>query len=398
MSKETSASREAEILLWCARRQRQPPEEAAASAHVLLQSPVDWDSLLQLALRHKVMPLLYGRLNTVSAQVVPTEFMERLRDYFYLNAARNHLFMEELCGILQLFETGGVRCVPYKGPILATALYGDVALRQFNDLDIMVRREDVTKASRLLRAEGFHEEHELTKAETASLLKVECEHMFFRPRGKIYLDLHWGFTPNYFPFKLDTESIWKRLTPIAVGKRQAHSFSPEDLVLILSVNAGKEFWSHLGGLCDIAALIRTYPGLDWERLVGEAKRAGIRRMLFVSLKLSHEMIGANLPEEILHSIAAETEVRSLALTVRRELFRREEGKARGVSQFLKPAKALDGRRAQAKFHLRLALTPTPEDWTFIRLPESLRFLHYLTRPFRLAGKYLFHQRKPGHLG
>lgn len=385
-------SREAKILLRCV---GQPLlKEAKGGDSRLLQPPVDWDLLLQLALRHKVMPLLYGQLKEGFAQSVPVEFMERLRDYFYLNAARNHLFAAELGEISQSLEAGGVLCVPYKGPLLAAALYGDVALRQFNDLDIMVRREDVEKASVLLRREGFHEEHELTEAQLAAFLKVECEHMFFRPRGSVYLDLHWGFVPQYFPFKLDAESVWKRVSPAALGERQVLSFSPEDLLLILSVNAGKEFWAHLNGLCDIAALIRTHPGLDWERLKSEAKRAGVRRMLFVSLKLVHELLGASVPEPILQGIAADRQVNSLASMVRGELFRNEGRRARGVAQFLRPAKALDGRLAQATFHLRLALTPTPEDWTFIRLPEGLSFLHYLTRPLRLAGKYVLHQRKP----
>ena len=159
----------------------------------MLRQSIDWDALLELSLRHKVMPLLYRRLKAVFAEIVPVEFMERLRDYFYLNAARNHLLTKELCGILQLFDAGGIRAVPYKGPLLAAKLYGDVSLRQFNDLDIMVRREDVLKAFALLRKHGFRAERPLTEAQTAALLKVECEQMFFREEGRIYLDLHWGF-------------------------------------------------------------------------------------------------------------------------------------------------------------------------------------------------------------
>ena len=49
------------------------------------------------------------------------------------------------------------------------------------------------------------------------------------------------------------------------------SFSQEDLLLILSINAGKEFWSELGGLCDISGLIRISPRMDWERVVREAE-------------------------------------------------------------------------------------------------------------------------------
>jgi hypothetical protein len=340
------------------------------------------------------MPLLYRQLKKVSAEIVPASFMERLRDYFYLNAARNHLLMEELRAILQLFETAGIRAVPYKGPLLATALYGDAALRQFNDLDIMVRREETERARALLSTRGLKPEQELTETQTAALLKVECEQMFLRREGRIYLDLHWGFVPSYFPIRLDLESIWKRLTSVSTGERRALAFSQEDLLLILSVNAGKESWALLGDLSDIAALIRNARQMDWESLIGQAKKVGASRMLFVSLMLAQDLFGAPLPEKLRQSIAADKEVGRLASLVRQELFSGECEGVRGVARFLKPAKALDGRFAQARFHLRLALTPSPEDWTFIKRPGRLSFLYYLTRPFRLAGKYVLHRQKP----
>jgi hypothetical protein len=333
------------------------------------------------------MPALYTQLNNVFAAEVPARFRERLRDYFYLNAARNHLFTEELCHVLRLFERSGIRAVPFKGAALATALYGDVSGRQFNDLDILVRREDVLKASMLLQGQGYRAEQELTAAEMGALLKIECEQMFFRAEGGIYVDLHWGFIPRYFPIRLDDESIWQRLSKISLGECETLSFSREDLLLILSINAGKEFWPQAGDLCDIARLIKTFPPPDWEKLFSQARSAGAGRMLFVSLLLAHELFGAIVPPEILHTIASDRDTTALAQGVRQELFRQGRERARGASQFLRPARALDGRGARAKFYLRLGLTPTPEDWRFIRLPKRLRFLYYLTRPLRLARKY-----------
>ena len=364
--------------------------ETVAHAEALLLQTLDWDYLLKTALRHKVMPLLYWQLKTNFNESVPAEFMERLRDYFYLNAARNHLLTEELCEVLALFERNGIRAVPYKGAALAESVYGDVALRQFSDLDIFIHREDVAKASALLHLRDYRKERPLTTAREAVFIKIECEHMFIRDQGRVFLDLHWGFAPTYFPLKLDSETMWRRLASTRLGKTQALSFAPEDLLLILCVNAGKESWKHLSGLCDIAGLIRANPNLDWETITRQAKKANALRMFLVSLSLAHDLLGAAIPEQTTQAIAAERAVRPLALNIKREFFRNESA-GRGISHVLKPAKALDGLRHRVKFHLRLALTPTPEDWTFISLPERFRFLYYLTRPVRLAKKYVLHQ-------
>lgn len=395
MAEGMSMSREEEFLLRCARSHRE--EEGADAASDLIQQSLDWDLLLQLALRHRLMPALYRELGRVSAEDVPAGFRERLRDYFYLNAARNHLFTEELCRVLQLFESGGIRAVPFKGAALAAALYGDVSQRQFNDLDIMVRREDVLKACALLRGQGYRAEQELSDVDARALLKIECERMFIRKEGRIYLDLHWGLVPRYFPIRPEIENIWQRLTKISLGNCEALSFSVEDQLLILSINAGKEFWPHAGDLCDIARLIKISPPPDWEKLLSEAKRAGAGRMLSVSLWLAQELLGAMVPPKILQGITADKETEALARRVRAELFRKEKVRGRGVSQFLRPAEALDGRGARAKFYLRLGLTPSPEDWRFINWPKPLRFLYYLTRPLRLAKKYALSSKKHVHL-
>jgi hypothetical protein len=373
-----------ELVLCCARTNLDA--ETIISARALLRKSLDWDHLLKTALRHKVMPLLYRQFKTHLNESVPAEFMERLRDYFYLNAARNHLLTEELCEVLESLEKNGIRAVPYKGPVLAANVYGDAAFRQFSDLDIFIHREDALKASELLCLRGYQREHELTSAQEKAFLKIGCEYMFIHDEKGIFLELHWGFAPTYFPLKLNAASMWQRLEPASLGETRTHTFAPADLLLILCVNAAKEFWKDLSRLCDIAELIRAHTHLDWETVTRQARLAGARRMLFISLILAHELLGANLPEQLIKSIEAERGVRHLALKLRRELFR-DERETAGFSHILQPAKALDGLPAQVKFHLRLALTPTLEDWTFINLPGRVRFLYYLTRPLRLARKY-----------
>jgi hypothetical protein len=390
--RELGFTPEAEMLLLCARAV--PVEAARSRFEALLSREVNWELLLESALRHKVMPLLYRGLKSYGADSVPADFAARLKDYFYLNAARNLLLEEELGRVLDAFAEGGIPCVPYKGPALAAQLYGDAAYRQFSDLDIFVRKDDALRAGELLRLRGYRREQKLTASQEKAFLKVDCQFMFMREGEPIYLELHWGFTPTYLPVTLDSEGMWGRLESIYIGGTKARAFSAEDLLLILCVNAGKEFWRELQNLCDIAGLIRSRPGLDWERIERCAAKAGARRMLFTSLLLARDLLGTSVHEEVLRSARRERASAAIANEVGRIFFQdRNKGRdgssgAGRVSRFLRPSHALDGALARARFYLRLALTPTLEDWTYVKLPYSLRGLYYLTRPVRLAGKYL----------
>jgi hypothetical protein len=48
--------------------------------------------------------------------------------------------------------------VPYKGPVLAAAVYGHLSLRQIRDLDILVHPSEVRPAGELLISQGYRRE------------------------------------------------------------------------------------------------------------------------------------------------------------------------------------------------------------------------------------------------
>ncbi len=376
---------EVELLLVCARTKMD--DERAASLRVLLRQEIDWERLLRLALGHGVMPLLYHHVNEICPEAAPTGFMSRLRDHFYLNAARNHLLAQEMRELLEVFRAHAISAIPYKGPALALSLYGDTAFRQFSDLDLIVHREDVARASALLHLRGYERQHKLTRAQEAAFLRIECEHVFARPGGHIYLDLHWQFVPRYFSLKLEAEDVWKRLEEVSFDGTATLTFAPEDLLLILCVHASKEFWERLIWLCDISEILKAHRHLNWEEVVRRADASGARRMLLLSLLLARDLLGAEIPQKLLHSIEADPVAQRLAAHVKREMFS-DAARPTGVSRYVRPVKAIERLHDRVKFCLRLAMTPTPEDWTFIRLPDPLLPLYYLTRPVRLAKKYM----------
>jgi hypothetical protein len=48
----------------------------------------------------------------------------------------------------------------------------------------------------------------------------------------------------------------------------------------------------------------------------------------------------------------------------------------------------DSYRDQARYCARVALTPTPEDWAAVRLPDRLAFAYSIVRAARVARKHL----------
>jgi len=56
------------------------------------------------------------------------------------NAASNVFLTNKLFEILNLFKENDILALPFKGPVLAESVYGDISLRKFVDLDILVHK------------------------------------------------------------------------------------------------------------------------------------------------------------------------------------------------------------------------------------------------------------------
>src|SRR5262245_12355567 len=113
---------EIELLLCCARTYMNT--ESTLRSKALLRENLDWTALLQTAVRHGVMPLLYWHLNGIGPEAVPHTSLELLRDCFHANALHDSMLTRALLTLLRLLQTHGIPAIPYKGPVLATAVYG----------------------------------------------------------------------------------------------------------------------------------------------------------------------------------------------------------------------------------------------------------------------------------
>ncbi len=120
----------------------------------------------------------------------------------------------ELLKLLGLFDAHGVRAIPYKGPTLAAIAYGNLALREFDDLDVLVDEPDVPKAKELLVSMGYLPQYHLSNAQEVALLRHHYAQGFSRSDVDSTIELHWRIAERHFSFPLTLEGVWERLEHI----------------------------------------------------------------------------------------------------------------------------------------------------------------------------------------
>jgi hypothetical protein len=372
---------EHELLLLCAHRGN--AEEIHTRLAELARFKNDWDYLFLLARRHALLPLLHRGLEDVEG--VPDDFRARLRDEFRKNATRNTLLAGELARLARLFEAEGLPLLAYKGPALARQAFGDITLRRFVDLDLIVRPRDVRRAGELLRSLGYAKPVGLTEAHEKFLLRHQHNLAYTRDGGLLIVELHWEVAPAHFAAVKVEERVWERAAVVNLFGTEVRCPSPEDLLLALAVHGTKHLWERLAWVCDVAALVGSQPGIDWSYVQGRARESHVERMLYLSLRLARGLAGATLPEGV--AAATDDEVLStLAGEVTAALFSSTKpspiGLVRNMSFNLR---ARPGLRERLDY-LRFILTPTDGDLAAVRLPAGISFAYYLLRPLRLALK------------
>lgn len=371
------------MLLACARVRMD--EQHAVVIRQLAGSAPNWDALFDLARRHSVFPLLYRQLVAVVPEAVPSAFLTRLKELYQGNAARNLFLLGELECVLRALAENGVTAIPWKGPVLARAGYGDLSLRRFVDLDVIVRRDDVERAIAALTRLGYRAEPVVSPSQLAFLIRTQHDLAFKRDEGRLIVELHWEVAPRLFATDLAAEDLWRHATTGETGGSQVLTLAPEDTLLSLCVHGSKHLWERLAWVCDLAEWLRAHPGLNWPELLVRAKRTGQQRMLLTGLHLAAELLDAELPAAAARAIEKDAAIERLAAHAKRVLFR-EPRRPPGMITTMRFNLLARPTWAARWNYLRHLLTPTDADVRAFRVPRALQFAYYLARPLRLLRK------------
>ena len=371
---------EAQLILHCAAAlNREDSRRSAITATI--QRGVDWEVVTRVAAFQGVLPSVYRALIPAFASELPVSVRERLRQDVHGNALRNRYLAAEMVRLSRLLEKHGVRMLALKGPALAAGVYGDVTLRQFSDLDLLVHERDLGAAFAVLAGDGFR-----TKAPfklSSNKPPSGWEMSFEREQGLFEVDLHWRLCPAYFPFTWEGDQLWTRAVEVDLGPGRVSALGPEDLMLFLCAHGAKHGWQALSGLCDVTQASRAYQ-YDWEGLAARANSLGSLRIVSLGVLLAHDLLGAMIPSRFIDAARAEPSVEHAARSFCRYFYQLGTTAPGLLQRWAIPLAMIPNRSSQVRYTLARAFQPAVRDFDFVSLPLALSRLYYPLRPLRLA--------------
>ena len=357
------------------------PHPDLAKIRERLRAGIDVDVVMELAAQHGVRPNLLQALSSLSWDQVPARMRDALERFQHGHLLRALAVANELIGLAAGFSDARIDFAAFKGPVLAMQLYGDVALREYSDIDIIVRPAAVDRAERVLSARGYRN----TQGDQAfrrAFLRHQRQYAFVRDAVDAAVDLHWDFSAELLPFPVRAAEIWSASKPVVIGGVNVPSLAGEDLVLLLAGHGTKEAWRSVGWVCDFAMLVERLPGLDWPGIHARARRNGSARSILLGAAMAQELLDQSPPPFLSATLDRHPAIVALSRELAGRL--RVAFPADIERANLEDLMLCDRLGDRILASTKIAMAPTPGDYHALPLPAALWPAYRLTRPVRLA--------------
>jgi hypothetical protein len=353
----------------------------------LADAGIKWHAFLELAAQHRVRPLVYKALRATCWEYIPGDVQAEW-DKIYLALTRENLFLAgELLRIVAEFESMKIPVAAMKGAVITAMAYGDLALREYEDIDLLIGETDFSRAVELLGHLGYQPYWKHDNFKVLRFLQHVGEYSLTSGTRHMGVDLHWKVSTKATALSPSLSDFPSGLQPFPLAEACVLTFAPQDLPLYLAAQGGWDRWDDLRRICDLAEFLRKFPEIDWQTPMQTARRLGGLRSMLIGLSLASSLFGAEIPEPAARSIRADPLVSRLAEQVTQDL-QRESSSGEAVRRYFFQMKAKEGWRGRIALAYSILMDRTANDGDWIMLPPALWWLYGLLRPLRISHKML----------
>jgi hypothetical protein len=377
-------------------------EDGLAVRTFAAEEQIDWNYFLSLCGHHRVAPLVFRALSS-SGATLPADTIGTLKRAATHNAISTFAYLAETRRLCDLLQQAGVAVRVLKGVPLSQRVYGDPALRDVGDIDLLIAPGMEEVADRILLADGFRRndpDARLTPRRRRSWRKHGKDYTY-RANGDndFEVDLHWRLFRNpHMPGNGLADASSASNEQMQLGETALTVLPLDRTFLYLCVHGALEGWSRFKSLIDVAVLWDSFRSEQRNALADEAVAYGILPELAAALKLAEEL-------ELLRPDALDGAMQ-LESGRREAQWILQHARAQHLAQRFEPTQEGTGSWPLKRYELGLRrsfayrieilrrVLLRPRVWQRFDLPDSLFPLYALLSPVEWA----FFHRSVAHAG
>jgi len=345
---------------------------------------IDWDYLLNLARIHGVTSFIYLNLSGHFQNLIHKAVLGRIKDSYMENSKKSLFLSSVLLDILYNLDEIGIKAIPLKGPVLSQILYGDVTVRDFSDIDILVDKKDIIKTREFLISRDYVPQFDLINDQQDYYINSHYYYLnFFRTDHKVIVDLHWATSASNYSFSRGMEYYIRKLENIDFFNKQLSVLRKEDLLLLLCIHGCKHQWVELKWVCDIAELVESKDDMDFKYLIEESRALNCTKMFHFALQSANQIydcVRDSYMNEILKYMKSYGHRKEQAYGMIFSRRNKTNNKFKGLFFF---PKLMDIKKDRFLYFYNNYVCPTPIEFSMISVGGRLFFVYYFLRVLRI---------------
>jgi hypothetical protein len=350
-----------------------------------------FSALIEAGYSHGVVPHLYrwSLSSGTMEKVSEGDNFSILKSHYTNNLKRNLQLFSETIRISELFSRAEIPHIVFKGAILSYTLWGDISMRQFGDIDILIEKERIDEAVALLEKEGYRQrEDEVPPYLRERWREVHKEVELLHMDKKIDIDLHYDLLDGDCPLSSPVDMIWRERRTIDVGTGRLDTISPEWNAVYLSIHGSRHIWQRIGWISDLDTLLRR-KDLDWDRIAEIYDLHGFGEMVLFGFAVCRRYLATPFGEEFSSLLESRESLHERLFEDVERCWRGECDSIRRLGVILK---LLPDRSSRFAYIFKVLFRPTRVEFRMVGLPKILYPLYY---PIRILSLPLRKMRSIG---
>ncbi len=244
-------SKEVALLLICCRVFLKTAKSSELVLFIEQHQP-DLQAVYELAKIHRIRPVVYETL--AAADSLSPQLKDQLKQFLLNHSLRSFQCHQKAASMVSLMQQHSIAIQLYKGTHLSQLLYNHLTIREFGDIDFMVRKEDIPRLITVLKETGYQiEGDELLMKSQDDYLSHQRDVICYEttPAGTFLYEFHYKPIGSYLAMDI---SFGDMLPPNwQIGKE----FSACDYLPLITTNHGLvDLYPTLRCMMDIAMLLQ----------------------------------------------------------------------------------------------------------------------------------------------
>lgn len=289
-------------------------KDQISSLKELITSEFDWEIFIKKCTQHRIISMCFKNLSSYFSDMTPRHVLDLLKKYYDNYAKRNNALLIENHRVSQKLHEAGIPCLSLKGISLIALVYGDIGLRRASDIDLLVPRDQVYDATKVIQMLGY--DHFVKDLDSDQKLRVPNVYShewrmrwhhhileFSRPASSsndgldhFYVEIHIALNHPTAGYCLKNEPLFDKSITTTLSGFELETLPLEEYFLFLCEHLYREtrFISHikngtdqrLSKYCDVNEFAdRLGDQLDWALLTDIALQANMKRPVHYTLNV-----------------------------------------------------------------------------------------------------------------